>query len=543
MNMNRLVKLCVVDDIRSVVDMITKKIPWHEHGIEIVGSATNGEEGLAIIRESLPDLILTDIRMPKMDGLEMTRRIFEVLPNSKVIILSAYTDFDYAQKAIQYGALDYVKKPFSVEQIVKAVVKAKEVWEQENLSRTHVLGLQKKIKESMPALRQEYLSLLVHHQTSEAELARLSDFLDINELNPPFAVMTIQIDQFTDKYAEVPVKELELARFSLQNIVEETISFYTTAVVFREAFNRYICILNMASDEPLVEIADHCCANIARHTKFTISIGIGQRVGTVQELPKSYQQSLSALSYHFYTGGNGAFSYNGDSPDLPVAWIYTEDSENEFLFAFRSGNLDKCVEWAKGIFNEMGKASVLPEPGVVERLLQGLVLRMLRVLLEKFPRASMVDFESKVHEIRGESGADLQEYREWFVQLCDIGCRMINQERASESQKIIYRSAEYIKSNLHLDLTLEHCAKQANLSWGYYSNLFKKVTGTAFQQFVTIAKIERAKSMLIEDFQVQEIAQQLGYEHRRYFSEVFKKQTGLTPTEFKDMSLGKSSKP
>lgn len=540
--MDRLVKLCVVDDIRSIVDMITKKIPWEEHGIEIVGSATDGEEGFAVIRETRPDLILTDIRMPKMDGLEMTRNIMEIMPTSKVIILSAYTDFDYAQKAIQYGALDYVKKPFSIDQIVKAVLKAKKVWEQENLSRKQLIGLQQKIKESMPALRQEYLSLLVNHQTNESELAGLSDFLDINELKPPFAVMTIQIDQFTDKYGEVAVKELELVRFSLQNIVEETIAYYGTAVVFREGLNRYICILNVASQELPMTIADQCCANIARHTKFTISIGIGQCVQTVQELPKSYQQSLSALSYHFYTGGNGAFSYNTDGAALPVEWIYTEDSENAFLFAFRSGNKEACVEWATNIFTEMGKVAVLPEPGVVDHLLQGLVLRMLRVLMEKFPRPSLAEFESKTLEIR-DSVAAIQAYRAWFIELCEIGCRLIHQERTSESQKIIHRSADYIKANLDLDLTLEHCAKQVNLSWGYYSNLFKKVTGSTFQQFVTHAKMERAKSMLIEDYQVQEIATQLGYEHRRYFSEVFKKQTGLTPTEFKEMSLGKSSKP
>ncbi|MDR6878515.1 response regulator [Bacillus sp. 3255] len=539
--MSRLVKLCVVDDIRSVVEMIATKIPWADHGIEVVGSATNGEEGLAMIRESRPDIILTDIRMPKMDGLEMTRRILELLPGSKVVILSAYTDFDYAQKAIQYGALDYVKKPFSIDQIVAAVVKAKEVWEQENLNRSHVLALEQKMKESMPALRQEYLSLLVHHQMNEAELAKLTSFLDIHALKPPMVVLTIQIDQFTDKYAEVPVKELELARFSLQNIVEETIASYTSAVVFREAFNRYICILNMGDSELPMTIADQCCANIARHTKFTISIGIGLAAGKVQELPKSYQQSLSALSYHFYTGGNGAFSYKAETSDLPVEWIYTEESENEFMFAFRSGNQDKCMAWIQHIFAEMGRAAARPQPGMVERLLQGLALRMLRVLSEKFPRASLAEFEAGMQAIRSDGGADWQEYQEWFVHLCATGGRMIHQERASESQKIIYRSMDYIKANLHQDLTLEHCAKQVNLSWGYYSNLFKKVTGTPFQQFVTQAKIERAKAMLIEDYQVQEIAQGLGYEHRRYFSEVFKKQTGMTPTEFKETALGKPS--
>ncbi|MGO4185643.1 response regulator [Paenibacillus sp. TAF43_2] len=541
--MGQPVKLCIVDDIRSVVDMLKHKIPWAEHGIEVVGSATNGEEGLVVIRQTSPDIILTDIRMPKMDGLEMTRSIVEMLPHSKIIILSAYTDFEYAKKAIQYGALDYVKKPFSIEDIIKVVLKAKEASEQDKRERSHVIGLEKKIKESLPALRQEYMSLLVHHQTEEADISQWWGFLDLPPLQAPLAVMVIQIDQFTDKYGGLVVKELELARFSLQNIVEETIKEHTSAVIFREALNRYVCIMQAQPGDRLMRIADSCCENIASYTKFTISIGIGMEAGSVRELPKSYQQALSALSYHFYTGGNGAFSSQQEAQDSAAGWIYTTESENEFLFGFRSGNKEKTLEWLASIFDEMQSSSVLPEPSDVEHLFHGLSLRMLRVLLEKFPRSSLKEFESKVQEARRGSRSSLQEYRQWLTELCEIGCRLIDKERASESQKIIYRSIDYIKSHLHLDLTLEHCARQANLSWGYYSNLFKKVSGTTFQQFVTQAKIERAKSMLIEDFQVQEIAQELGYEHRRYFSEVFKKQTGLTPTEFKEISLGRSPKP
>lgn len=540
--MKQPVKLCIVDDIRSVVEMIKNKIPWEQYGIEVVGSAMNGEQGLEVIRQTKPDIILTDIRMPKMDGLEMTRQIVLMLPNSKIIILSAYTDFEYAKKAIQYGALDYVKKPFSIDDIVKVVVKAKEAWEHERQDRQHVVELEKKMKESLPALRQEYMSLLVHHQTDERDIAQWWGFLDLPPLQAPFAVMVIQIDQFLDKYGDLVVKELELARFSLQNIVEETMSSHTSAIVFREAFNRYVCILHLKSKESLIRIADACCENIANYTKFTISIGIGQAASLVRELPRSYQQALSALSYHFYTGGNGAFSFSSDPQASSAGWVYTEESENEFLFGFRSGNREKTMQWLTAIFDNMQNTTVLPEPSDVEHLFHGLSLRMLRVLLEKLPREQLAEFEAKVQEARGGSRASLHEYKQWLFDLCDIGCRLIDKEHASESQKIIYRSIAYIKSNLEQDLTLEHCARQANLSWGYYSNLFKKVSGTTFQQFVTQAKIEKAKSMLIDDFQVQEIAQELGYEHRRYFSEVFKKQTGLTPTEFKEISLGRSSK-
>ncbi|AJY77955.1 hypothetical protein VN24_22920 [Paenibacillus beijingensis] len=536
-------KLCVIDDIRSVVEMITRKIPWHDYGIEIAGSATDGEEGLALVEAVKPDIILTDVRMPKMDGLEMTKRIAQLLPWSKVIILSAYTDFEYAQKALQYGAVDYVKKPFAIEDIVQVVKKARDLWQSEHLERTRMLQMEHAVKESLPALRQLYLSQLVHHPTDAAETQMWWGFLELTPVTPPFAVMVIQIDQLTERYGSLGLKELELARFSLQNIVEETVLSFTKAIVFRDEFNRYVCIAGTSLTTSRLSIADACCANIAANTKFTISIGIGEEVGDGRELPRSYQQALHALSYHFYTGGNGALCYSPRSNMGMAEWIYTAESEHEFLFAFRSGNTDKCREWLADVFAGMEKSHIRPTPNDVEHLFHGLALRMLRIMLEKFPRSSIVAFESRVDPAGGMRLTELQDYRIWLNELCEMGCRLMERERTSESQKIIYRSMEFIKSNLHLDLTLELCARAVNLSWGYYSNLFKKVAGTTFQQYVTQAKIERAKEMLLEDYQVQEIAQQLGYEHRRYFSEVFKKQTGLTPSEFKELFLGKPEQP
>ncbi|GIO12650.1 hypothetical protein J19TS2_22050 [Cohnella xylanilytica] len=538
--MKPMLKLCVIDDIRSVVDMIRTKIPWAEHGIEVAGSATDGEAGLAVIREAKPELVVTDIRMPKMDGLEMTRRIMELLPGSKIIILSAYTDFEYARKAIEYGAFHYVTKPFSADDIVRIVLKAKEAWEADNAGRLRVMELEKRMKESLSALRQEYLSLLVHHPTAEADSSEWWDLLRLKPVRPPLAVMVIQIDPPAEGFAALSLKELELVRFSLQNIVEETIGAFADAVVFRDEFYRYVCLLDAsgAEDGPL-GIADACCANIARYTKFTISIGIGRTVGDVRELPRGYREAIEALAHHFYTGGNGAVLYRSESDKGPGDWIYSAEGESEFLFAFRSGNLDKCSLWLSRVFGEMEGASGRPDPGYAKHLFQGLALRMLRIMLEKFPREAIEDFEAGVEAKRPADPADLREYRRWLFGLCELGCGRMNSERASESRKIIFRSMEYIRAHLHMDLTLEHCARQVNLSWGYYSNLFKKASGMTFQQFVTQERIERAKAMLLEDFQVQEIAQSLGYEHRRYFSDVFKKQTGMTPTEFKESYLGK----
>lgn len=117
--------ICFIDDIQSVVDGVSKQINWERHGITVSGTAINGEDGLMLITSCRPDIIVTDIRMPKLDGLELTRRVKELLPRSKVILMTGFSDFEYARQAVQLGAFDFITKPFSLAHIEEIVVKAK----------------------------------------------------------------------------------------------------------------------------------------------------------------------------------------------------------------------------------------------------------------------------------------------------------------------------------------------------------------------------------------------------------------------------------
>ncbi|MDB5055610.1 MAG: AraC family transcriptional regulator [Bacilli bacterium] len=539
--MRRPIKLCIIDDIRSVVEMISLKIDWHAHGIEVVGSALDGDEGLLLVQKESPDIIVTDIRMPKMDGLEMTRRILEFLPQSKIIILSAYTDFSYVQQALRLGAFDFVKKPFSIDEILRLVLKAKVAWEQDERELTKIVEMEKKIKESMPVLRQEYLNLLMHHQTDEVNARMRWEFLDIDLKPQNFVVFIVEIDQFSDKYQAQFVQSIELIRFSLQNIMEETITSFTKGTVFREALNRYVCIINCTDNDKAAVIAEVCCVNIAQFTRFTVSIGVGLEVSGIHELPLSYRQALNALSYHFYTNGNGIFSFMNISTEQSGVSNYSIIKEQDFLFALRSGNKVKSQMLLEAIFNDLVEIVPLPEPKYVENVCYELSSKIIRVMLEKFPYTKVSTLEYKINDIKNGDPPSLKEFRNLLNDLCLESCGWIEKERSYESTKIIHQAKDYISANLHLDVNLEHCAKQVNLSAGYFSNLFKKVSGISFQQFVMQQKMEKVKAMLIEDFQVQEIAEKLGYEHRRYLTDVFKKYSGMTPSEYKESFLGRSS--
>ncbi|MCZ8516576.1 response regulator [Paenibacillus filicis] len=530
--------ICVIDDIKSTVEMIATKIPWDTYGIKVVGTAKNGEEGLALIQETRPDIILTDIRMPRMDGLKMTRRMIDLLPQCKVIILSAYTDFEYAKQAIRLGAFDFVKKPFSIQEITKVVLEAKQALESEYNRQERIQAMEKKVQESLPLLRQEYCGRLLQHELRPEEAQDYWQEMHV-ELEPEgLAVLIIEIDHFMDKYASQPIHEIELVRFALHNIIEETIHGETRGVVVRDGPSYYACIINSRLEEEARRIAEACCENIASCTKFTISIGVGTVVKAVHELPQSYKSALSALAYHFYTGGNGAFSL-GDVPKEQEAYPrYDQAKEQELLISLRAGNPDKSLLALERLFDDVTQLHPLPDPQYVRSMYYELALVILRTFYELVPLAVLQPYDQQIRDRSSQALDSIKPFQQLLRDLCQAGCTWIEKERVSDSTQLIHRAVEYIRSHLQLDLTVEHCARQMSISGGHFANLFKKVTGTTLNQFVTAERIERAKRLLIENYQVQEIALSLGYEHRRYFSEVFKKHTGQTPSEFKDAYIG-----
>ncbi|GGD58064.1 response regulator [Paenibacillus nasutitermitis] len=532
----RPIRLCVIDDISSVVEMITSRIDWTSHGIEVAGTAGSGVDGLRLVEEMRPDIVLTDIRMPKMDGLEMTARILQLDPYCKVVILSGFTDFAYTQQAIRLGAFDFMQKPFSRAEIVKVVLKAKEAREGERRNLIEVHEMEKRLKESMPLLRQEYLNTLVHHRTDARQGESRWRYFQIPLEPRQLVAMIVEIDRFDSDYAMLPIHEVELMRFAMQNILEETIGMFTQGVVFREANNRHVCIIHCDDPELASRIADRCCAHIAQYTRFTISIGIGMMADDISQLPDSYEQALHAFSYHFYTGGNGAFSFAhiaGTDKEPPR---FAPAAAQELLFALRSGNHDKSSGLLAQLLNDLFAGT--PKPDYVISVCYELAFMMLRVLLEKLPYEQVGDLEQRIRENKAAE-LTMQELRHLLDDLCLKGCERIEMQRTSESEFIVRKSMQYIRDNLKMPLTVEQCARQANLSAGYFANVFKKMVGMTVQQFITQERIERAKQMLIDNYQVQEIAEALSYEHRRYFSEVFKKVTGMTPSEFRQAYLGK----
>lgn len=526
-------KMCVIDDVVAVIDGISKSVKWQEHDIQLAGTATDGEEGLKLIEEVSPDIIITDIRMPKLDGMTLTEQVKSRLPNSKIIFITGFTDFEYAQQALKLGAFDFLAKPFSLDEIVEAVLKAKNVLEEERREDLERLELEQKVKTSLPMLRQEYFQLLLHHRGGEENILKRWDFLEIPLAKQHFVVMVLEMDDFAEKCEHIPIHQAELQRFSLQNIVEETISGYTTGIVFRETMDRFVAVFNENGQFDSLVLAEKCCQNIEQFTRFTVSVGLGLGVTKMNEIASSYEQAVAALSYHFYTGGNGVFGYHEVNTSEIRRPYCSVDMEKELLYSIRSGNSHKASELFMRIFADFAGTDDMPDPEYFISFYYEMAYMMIRVLLEIVSHEDAAELVRSVRERNMSGITSLRKMQEKLLQLCWQICEMIERSRASEASVIIEESVRYIREHLHEELTVQNQARHVHLSGSYYANLFKKTMGLPFAQFVTQERMELAKKMLVEGHQVQEIAIATGYGDRRYFSEVFKKHIGITPSEFK----------
>ncbi|UQZ34011.1 DNA-binding response regulator [Paenibacillus sp. PK3_47] len=525
------IKICIVDDIPAVVRGLSQRIPWDEHGIVVAGTAANGEEGLMQIRRHRPDIVLTDIRMPFTDGLEMMRIILAEQPDIKLIFLTGYSDFSYAQEALKLGAFDLIVKPFTKCQVLESVLKAKEVLERERSQAEQMRGMEQKLRESMPYLRQEYMRLLIRYGTRQQHRSQQWDFYNIRMNSRNFCVMVAEIDFFAERTAALPVSEVELIRFAVHNILEETVAGYTQGIVFREHINQFVIVMNPPAELDAEQLAERCRENVRKHTYQTVSIGLGGQVEEAGQLAVSYAQALSALANTFLTGGNSVYRYiEGTEGDAALP-RYSYDKEKELLYCLRSANLAKAEEQLDDIWNEWLSTPVLPDPSLVKTLCLELAHSIHRVFSDKAADSEVKLLEKKLADMN--SALSFEELRRQIREFCRQGCAYVQIRQSSESRVLVERAVAHIQGNLHRNLSVADIAREVHLSPSYFSNLFKKEMGMTLAQYIISRRMEKAKELVLEGMQVQDIAISLGYEDRPYFTELFKRYTGMTPTDFR----------
>lgn len=532
-----LYKIMLVDDEEEVRKSIIKKIDWADAGFEVVGDAENGEEALEKLEALEPDVVVTDIRMPYMDGLTLTEKIHQRHPSIKVVIFSGYDDFEYAQRAIKLNVTEYILKPVNVEGMTAILKKIRKNLDEEIEMRRDVDLLRERYVASLPVMREHFLNNLVGGGlTAEAAEEKLKEYeLDLAGAEK-WVVAVIHVEPEEEHGAGTSSlhQERELIPISVKQLLEEKLKAYCRFVLFNSAREM---VLIAAIDEGntqtgLVELLNDSCKECRKVLEVSVTMGVGVSCPSLDKMGRSYQSALDALGYRAIVGSGGVIYINDVEPVNRGKLQFDQQEESDLVAAIKFGPREKIEAAVKKIAGRMDEkvhirqyqAYILSVASTVIQLVQQYDLNL----------SEIMGTDRDYFEVLGQM--DRQE--DFYQWLLGVACRIgdaLGQERDNTAKNMIRTAKQYIEENYSdPELSVEKICRYLHMSPAYFSTMFKKETGQTYIAYLTEVRLNRAVELLNKtDDKTYIIAAKVGYQEQNYFSYVFKKRFGVSPTKYR----------
>lgn len=537
-------KAIIVDDEAVVRVGLRNTIAWQDHGFELVGDYANGREAWEAVELHKPELVISDISMPFMDGLELIGLIAAQYPYIKTIILTGFDEFEYAQQAIRMKVSDFILKPITAREIRQLLDRVKEEMDAERKHREDIGRLRSQLTESLPLLKERFLERLVAVGLGRAETEeRFAAF----GLKPPVSqqlAMVFDIDDFGDRELLSYEHDAEFLRFAAFDIAKETLEKHDV-LVFRTREERIVAIVSGEEDESLLYERAFSMAEEVRHhidvyLKFTVTVGIGRACASAELLPESYKSALSALDYRFLHGKNrvlGIMDLEGRPLAAPPARL---EWDKKLASAVRTGSLQEAYRFIDEGFAEMRATFTTIEP---------CYLHLQRVVLTLSNTFQDIDLPDPETSLRWQMKLldvyrfkTLDEVEAWLKEVIHTVVTAIQGSRNQLIAQQVRQAVAYIDENYRNDrLSLQDLCRHVLMSTSYFSLVFKQHTGETFVEYLTGVRIGKAKELLRgTPLKLYEIAERVGYKDPNYFSMLFKKHAGLTPKDYREQPAKES---
>lgn len=544
--------ILLVEDETAVRETIRDLTPWELYGFTVIGEAGNGIEALEWMDECLPDVVITDIKMPYMDGITFIETIHQQYPTVTIIILSGFDEFSYAQSAIRFNVSEYVLKPVSEEDIKQLLIRLKKRLDAEIVRRNDVAALRETFNKVLPLLKEKFLlSLLIPSQIMDnAWLIERSRLYGIPLEGDTFVVAAFETDQQeTHLISADENHEESLIGIAMAQIVEESLEKaynHPISVVF----DNQIAIIfpGMTQDNPsnekqfikqVLRQLEQTKTYMGKYLGITPIIGLGSPIHEVNKISLSYTQAISALNYSRFQPNQKILFIN----DLePIRQKYPNDSvilnqqlRADFSMAILMGTNKEIEAVMKKLFEEF--ASISPTYEHV----QVYILEIFGILLEIATSYGIPIKQLQQNEQEQNLFVELQSLvsvgkaNRW---LTAFACRLREAlsgvrknshiQFVEEAKRQIY--LHYSEQNFSQEILCDHLGVSAS----YFSSTFKREIGTSFVQYLTMIRMERAKKLLKNtDLKTYEIADATGFSDPNYFSFCFKRYEGCSPSQYR----------
>ncbi|AIQ70198.1 response regulator transcription factor [Paenibacillus graminis] len=533
-------KIAIIDDERQVLKGMKRAIPWDELGAEWVGEAMNGEDGLEVIRHTQPDIVITDLYMPVMSGLDMMEQLRKEGFQGKIIILSGYSDFEHARAALRFHVTDYVSKPISLPTLKSILSNVVQELEEEEEKRIRQWELESKMTLYEPFVEKEWVRSAAVGTLDHA-------YKDSARLPPSYLYwqeskhVTVGIELIRDERARcLSVSDWNLFRFAVSNIACEVARKLFPDMEYTELHStRALLIIHPGPGHPeqledkLEELGIRLSDSIGGYLKLVTRIGVGGVKDTWTKLSDSTEEAFRAMdqralrvasAHEVYMYRENSSSEPGNVALFPVKFSY------KLAAAMKASQEAEAHQLVLDYITEMKKQEGLSQ-GYVQMLgseLWGIITYSL------YESGLVLDDLFTNDQIAKEISSLIvpDQLAGWLMDKITRICSSRQWKGSSKHRQVVDFMTSYIHEHYAEELTLAELSNKVFISRNHLSIIFKNITGETFNNYLTRVRIEKARELLMErNMLVYEVAERVGYKNIPYFSTLFKKITGMNPTE------------
>ncbi|MFB9326072.1 response regulator [Paenibacillus aurantiacus] len=534
-----MLKVLIVEDERTVREGIAESIEEMQCGFRLCGQAGDGEEALRLIDRLAPDIVITDIRMPRMDGLELVQAAKREQPGLEFILLSGHNDFEYAKTALRLGVSDYLLKPCKPEELMDTLISAKQ-----KIAKTR--ETEHSLHQSLAAVMEKTLVRWLQSppQPLENRSRQLEMWGEPIEAAHIYAGI-VRFDETGSPHTQSPSpyqpRDMELIRYAAENVMRETLQTPSrgSTIVFRCGSD----LVWLANRQPADEVHLAACrtkltqlrTNLEQFLRISVSIGVGGLADSIDELHLSYDQAAEALNARFYEGRGSILFYHdllaGALAAADNAWQdkALERLEEQILHDLRTMNFEHALDGAETWIERLRSSPHYGQSGASLKT-TAFLLELQKLAQEQHAAAfewklQMVDWLKQLPLI--ETIDDLSTLVKSLIRgLVAVLTSM------TPTHRTVAAALDIIHAKYQTNLTLDAVAKEVFVSKTYLSSLFKQGLGINFLDYLHQYRVEQAKPLLKQHYKIYAVAKLVGYQEERHFSATFKKWSGLTPSQY-----------
>lgn len=515
-------KVFFVEDEIITREGIRDNVDWNACGFAFCGEAGDGEMALPLLRTAQPDVLITDIKMPFMDGLQLSRIVRERMPWVKIIILSGHDEFEYAQKAISLGITDYLLKPVTVQKLQAVLQKLAVQLDQERKEQEKLRRLQEQMEDNRAALRERLLFKLVVGAVTPAEAVETGQMLGL-DLSARYYLVVILKLELGDRTEQYDHDEYQQVQQTFTALAEKNPDIF----VLRRDWGEVTLIMKGNTREYLEEERDLMLEEVRRAveaTRYRLTVGVGASRERIADISQSF---VDALVHMQHSGEAGLHPFVERKELLKL----DKKAIENYL---RCGAREEFASFFDGYLRPLSETA-LNSALIKNYIFVDVMLATAKLVDELGGEVDEIVPEMNSIEALLSSVRSVEQLREQVYNILSVGLTYRDSHPGGQHALLIRQAKEYIeRCYARPELSLNEVAARANLSASHFSAVFSQETGQTFKEYLTGVRIGKAKELLrMTMLRSAEIAYQVGYNDPHYFSSAFKKNTGLSPMEFR----------